>query len=92
MDIKLTKQFQKKLELLLESQDYKIRFEKGNFKSGYCIIRNNKVIIINKYFTVEGKINALIEIIESLKITPDSCSKEHESTLNKILKSWELLF
>lgn len=92
MDIKLTKQFQKKLELLLESQDYKIRFEKGNFKSGYCIIRNNKVIIINKYFTVEGKINALIEIIESLKIIPDSCSKEHVSTLNKILKNWELLF
>ena len=87
MDIKLTKQFQKKLELLLESQDYKIRFEKGNFKSGYCIIRNNKVIIINKYFTVEGKINALIEIIESLKISPDSCSKKHLSTLNKILKN-----
>ncbi len=87
MDIKLTKQFQKKLELLLESQDYKIRFEKGNFKSGYCIIRNNKVIIINKYFTVEGKINSLIEIIESLKISPDSCSKEHLSTLNKILKN-----
>ena len=78
MDIKLTKQFQKKLELLLESQDYKIRFEKGNFKSGYCIIRNNKVIIINKYFTVEGKINALIEIIESfqnLKIPMDSESR-----------------
>ena len=51
MDIKLTKQFQKKLELLLESQEYKIRFEKGNFKSGYCIIRNKKVIIVNKYFT-----------------------------------------
>ena len=92
MDIKLTKQFQKKLELLLESQDYKIRFEKGNFKSGYCIIRNNKVIIINKYFTVEGKINALIEIIESLKISPHTCSKEHVITLNKILKNWELLF
>ena len=92
MDIKLSKSFQKNLELLLESQDYKIRFEKGNFKSGYCIIRNKKVIIINKYFTVEGKINALIEIIESLKITPDSCSKEHVSTLNKILKNWELLF
>ena len=85
MDIKLTKSFQKKLELLLESQDYKIRFEKGNFKSGYCIIRNNKVIIINKYFTVEGKINALIEIIESLKIYPDTWSKEHVITLNKIL-------
>ena len=41
MDIKLTKQFQK--IRITESQDYKIRFEKGNFKSGYCIIRNNKV-------------------------------------------------
>ena len=66
-------------------------------KSQYLsILVNNlyidKVIIINKYFTVEGKINALIEIIESLKISPDSCSKEHLSTLNKILKNWELLF
>ena len=87
MDIKLTKQFQKKLELLLESQDYKIRFEKGNFKSGYCILRNKKVIIINKYFTLEGKIYALIEIIESLKISTDNCSKEHIKTLNKILEN-----
>ena len=69
MNIKLTKQFQKKIESLLESQDYKIRFEKGNFKSGYCIIRDKKVIIINKYFTTEGKIYALIEIIESIKIS-----------------------
>lgn len=87
MNIKLTKQFQKKLELLLESQDYKIRFEKGNFKSGYCILRNKKVIIINKYFTLEGKIYALIEIIESLKISTDHCSKEHIKTLNKILEN-----
>ena len=87
MDIKLTKQFQKKLELLLESQEYKIRLEKGNFKSGYCIIRNKKVIIVNKYFTLEDKINALIEIIESLKISPNNCSKEHVKTLNKILEN-----
>ncbi len=86
MNFKLTKQFQKKIELLLESQDYKIRFEKGNFKSGYCIIRDKKVVIINKYFTTEGKINALIEIIESINISPEKCSNENLNTLNKILK------
>ena len=86
MDIKLTKQFQKKIELLLQSQDYKIRFEKGNFKSGYCIIRDKKVIIINKYFTTEGKIYALIEIIELIKISKDKCNDENLRTLNKILK------
>ena len=86
MDFKLTKQFQKKIELLLESQDYKIRFEKGNFKSGYCIIREKKVIIINKYFTTEGKISALIEIIDSINISPEKCSEQNLNTLNKILK------
>ena len=86
MDFKLTKQFQKKIELLLESQDYKIRFEKGNFKSGYCIIREKTVIIINKYFTTEGKISALIEIIESINISPEKCSEQNLNTLNKILK------
>ena len=86
MDIKLTKQFQKKIESLLESQDYKIRFEKGNFRSGYCIIREKKVIIINKYFTTEGMIYALIEIIESIKISREKCNNENLITLNKILK------
>ncbi len=86
MSIKLTKQFQKKLELLLESQDYKIRFEKGNFKSGYCIIKNKKVAIINKYFTIEGKINALVEIINSINISEEKCIDDNLNTLNQIKK------
>ena len=86
MNIKLTKQFQKKLELLLESQGYKIRFEKGNFKSGYCIIKNKKVVIINKYFTIEGKINALLEIINSINISEDKCLNDNLRTLNQIKK------
>ena len=86
MSIKLNKQFQKKLELLLESQDYKIRFEKGNFKSGYCIIKNKKVAIINKYFTIEGKINALLEIINSINISEDKCLNDNLKTLNQIKK------
>ena len=86
MNIKLTKQFQKKLELLLESQGYKIRFEKGNFKSGYCIIKNKKVVIINKYFTIEGKINALLEIINSINISEDKCLNDNLKTLNQIKK------
>ena len=86
MSIKLTKQFQKKLELLLESQDYKIRFEKGNFKSGYCIIKDKKVAIINKYFSIEGKINALLDIINSINISEDKCLNDNLKTLNQIKK------
>ena len=31
MSLKITKKFQLKLENILKSQEYKIRFEKGNF-------------------------------------------------------------
>ncbi len=84
MDFKITKQFQKKLESILISQDYKVRFEKGNFKSGYCLINKNKIAIINKYFTIEGKINSLIEIINKIKIDTKKCGSDQIKILKKI--------
>ena len=84
MILKITKIFQLKLENILESQEYKIRFEKGNFKSGYCIIKDKKVVIINKYFSLEGKINALIEIIKSIEISKKLCTKNDIIILKKI--------
>jgi len=84
MKIKLTKQFQNKLESILISQDYKVRFEKGNFKSGYCIINKNKIVIINKYFTIEGKINSLIEIINKINIQEKKCTNDQIKLIKKI--------
>tara|TARA_B100001989_G_scaffold232792_1_gene192270 strand:+ start:7168 stop:7428 length:261 start_codon:yes stop_codon:yes gene_type:complete len=84
MEIKLTKQFQKKLESILISQEYKVRYEKGNFKSGYCIINKNKIVIINKYFTVEGKINSLLEIISKIDIDEKKCSLDQIKLIKKI--------
>ena len=95
MSLKLTKIFQVKLENILESQEYKIRFEKGNFKSGYCIIKDKKVVVINKYFSLEGKINALIEIIKSIitelgsnefsRIRLGISQDRNENTINYVL-------
>ena len=84
MEIKLTKQFQNKLESILISQDYKVRFEKGNFRSGYCIINKNKIVIINKYFTIEGKINSLIEIINKINIQEKKCTNDQIKLIKKI--------
>ena len=84
MSLKITKKFQLKLENILKSQEYKIRFEKGNFKSGYCIIKDKKVAIINKYFSLEGKINTLIEIIKSIEISKKLCTKNDIIIIKKI--------
>tara|TARA_Y200000002_G_scaffold367253_1_gene359111 strand:- start:268 stop:531 length:264 start_codon:yes stop_codon:yes gene_type:complete len=87
MNFKITKQFQKKLESILISQDYKVRFEKGNFKSGFCLINKNKIAIINKYFTIEGKINSLVEIINQIEIDHNKCDDDQIKILKKIKKN-----
>ncbi len=76
--IKYTNQFLAKLEDLIAESDYILRYEKGNFKAGYCLLREQKIMIVNKFFTMEGKINALLEII---RIVPLETSKFSEKNL-----------
>jgi len=66
MVIKYNKTFLDKIENLFASSEYILRYEKGNFKSGYCILRDTKVVIINKYYPLEGKINVLLDILKEL--------------------------
>jgi hypothetical protein len=66
--IKYTPAFLTKLEDLIAESDYILRYEKGNFKSGYCLLREQKIMIINKFFTTEGKINALLDILKGLTL------------------------
>lgn len=68
--IKYTIQFLTKLEDMIAESDYTLRYEKGNFKSGFCVLKDQKIMIINKFFTTEGKINALLEILKSVKLDP----------------------
>lgn len=63
--IKYTNQFLLKLEEMIAESDYVLRYEKGNFKSGYCLLREQKIMIVNKFFTMEGKINALLDILKN---------------------------
>lgn len=53
----------KKIEDLLKEAGYIVRYEKGNFVSGFCLLEQRKVIVINKYFETEARINALLEIL-----------------------------
>lgn len=90
MTIKYTKNFLDKLENLFASSDYILRYEKGNFKSGYCILKENKIVIINKYYTLEGKINALIDIIKELGFLPKDFSDKKIQDLLTELQQTEL--
>lgn len=63
---KFTPAYLKKLEDLLEQVGYDVRYEKGNFKSNYCILEAKKVVVINKFSVLESRIQSLLEIIQTL--------------------------
>lgn len=69
MEIKYTTQFLNKLEDIFSESDYVLRYEKGNFNSGYCVLKDTKIAIVNKYYTLEGKINSLVEIMKEIELS-----------------------
>ena len=77
MAIRYTKHYLNKLENVFSESDYILRYEKGNFKSGYCLLKDTKVAIVNKYYTTEGKINCLVDILKSIELDTSSMSDKN---------------
>lgn len=86
MQVKYTKQFLTKLEDIFSESDYILRYEKGNFKAGYCLLNNNRIAIVNKYFSLEGKINCLVEIIKSIDIDASKLSEKSKVLFSEIMQ------
>jgi hypothetical protein len=69
------------LENTIKELGYTLRFEKGNFLGGECRLKEDKVVVINKFLPLEGKICTLAQVIS--KINPAGISAE----VRKILDS-----
>lgn len=74
-----------KLEDLIAESDYTLRYEKGNFKSGYCVLKDQKIMIVNKFYTTEGKINALLDILKTIALDPARFSEKNQKFYQELL-------
>lgn len=92
MALKYTKHFLDKLENLFASSEYVLRYEKGSFKSGYCILKDTKIVIVNKYFPLEGKINTLVDILSELQLEPEHFTQKSDQEFLNELKQTTLKF
>jgi hypothetical protein len=45
-----------------------VRFEKGDFKGGYCLLKENKVIVINKNANLQRKAMILSVALKELGV------------------------
>jgi hypothetical protein len=88
--IKFTKHFLKKLEDLLSELGFVLRYEKGNFQSGYCLVENRNILVVNKFFDTENRIQVIIDIIQKLDNLDESLLTPKGKTLLKNIKNGKL--
>lgn len=82
--LKPSKYTLQKLEQLFQDIGYSIRYEKGNFQSGYCMVEHRQVAVINKFFDIEARINTLLDILDQVAV-------EESELGEKSLKLWRTI-
>ena len=87
-----------KLEAVVEEAGYVLRYERGTFQSGYCVLEERKVVVLNKFLQTEGRINTMIDLIPQLEINTDLLSEDSKKLYMDIISklqtedndNWEL--
>jgi hypothetical protein len=80
----LTNHTLEKLELLLRAGGYKVRYEKGNFKTGACLLQNSKIIVINKFSNLESKIQSILDLFLELELDSKLLDDKQIALLHQI--------
>lgn len=75
-----------KLGDILGEAAYVVRYERGTFQSGWCLLEQKRVVVLNKFLNVEGRINTLLELIPQLNIDIDKLTHESQKLYEQIIK------
>jgi len=82
--MKYTQHTLDKIEKILDEMEYVVRYERGNFQSGYCILESRKVVVLNKFLQMEGRINTLIDIISNMTVDSSLLTPEVRKTYEDV--------
>ncbi len=83
--MKINAQTLKNLERILTENGYVVRYERGNFQSGYCVLEQKKVVVLNKFLDTEGRINTVIDLIPNVEINADALTLESQKLYKQVL-------
>lgn len=75
----------KKLENILDECRYIVRYERGSFQSGYCILEDRKVVVLNKFLTTEGRINTLMDLIPLVNINYEMLTTDSQKMYDEMV-------
>ncbi len=78
-----------KLQSLLSESAYTIRYERGTFQSGWCLLEQKKMVVLNKFLDIEGRINTLLDLIPQIKIDFDKLTLESQKLYTQVTNTQE---
>jgi len=84
--MKYTQSSLDKLSAILGESGYVVRYERGTFQSGWCLLEQKKIVVLNKFLDTEGRINTLVELIPQLAIDFDKLTHESQNLYELLLK------
>ena len=90
MKLRFTPSTLEKIEKIVSEAGYIIRYERGTFQSGYCVLESKKVVVLNKFLQTEGRINTLIDLVANLSIEADHLSVDSKKLYEEITLKPEL--
>ena len=77
-----------KVEDILGESEYVVRYERGTFQSGWCLLEARKIVVLNKFLDTEGRINALVDLIPQLNIDFDKLTHNSQKLYEEIVKQY----
>lgn len=76
-----------KLSAIVHEANYVLRYERGTFQSGWCLLEQKRVIVLNKFLDIEGRVNTLTDLIPQLPIDRDKLTHESQKLYEEIKKA-----
>jgi hypothetical protein len=82
--MKLTQTTLNKLEDILGESEFVVRYERGNFQSGWCLLESKRIVVLNKFLNLEARINTLLELIPQLEIDFDKLTHDSQKLYEEV--------
>jgi len=83
--MKSTQSHLDKLQQMLSESSYTIRYERGTFQSGWCLLEQKRIVVLNRFLDTEGRINTLLDLIPQVRIDFDKLTLESQKLYSEII-------
>lgn len=74
-----------KLQQIISESGYITRYERGTFQSGWCLLEQKKIVVLNKFLDTDGRINTLIDLIPQIEIEFDKLTLECQKLYSHLI-------